>query len=157
MEVKAPNDSLDLVEADIIKASVRGALQVLDLPVWDEKLFLPAHKNFVSLLKVFVDIILIHRFVSNTTPRGELAPVVHVDLIRSRPLSPAGIERVLGANHLALKVRCQHGVVLCQALDAQIAAQERLGHINILELNVDLVGRAARLLSANKARSRAQK
>jgi len=66
------------------------------------------------------------------------------------------LEGVFGADDLALEVGCEGGVVVGQALDLEVAAEEGLGHVDVLQLHFHLVHLPIRLLRASERGPRSQ-
>ena len=65
--------------------------------------------------------------------------MVNIGLFVRAPFWVSGLERVLGADNLALEVGGQGRMVLSEALDAQVATQVRLGYVHVLNLHVHIV------------------
>lgn len=59
-----------------------------------------------------------------------------------------GLKSVFGANDLALEVCGESWVIVGESSNAQVAAYERLFHIDVLYLHLDIVDLAVRLLRA---------
>lgn len=79
--------------------------------------------------------------------------MLHVSVLRRTPLLMPGLEGVFGANDLALEVCGESWVIVGESLNAQVAAYERLFHIDMLYLHLDFVDLAVRLLRAYESRS----
>lgn len=157
MKIETQNVARRLIKTNVIEASIRSPLEILDLPVRHQEPFLPSHKNIVLFSVVFMDVVTVSCLIGDSPPRREPAPVIDVVLVICAPVTTARVETVLGANHFSLKIRCQCGVVFCEALDAQVATKKRFLHVDILEFNVDFVCRATRLLCTNEARAGSKK
>jgi hypothetical protein len=63
------------------------------------------------------------------------------------------LKRVFGANDFTLEVCSKGWVIVGESLDAQVAADEGLFHIDMLYLYLNIVDLAVRLLRAYEPRS----
>jgi hypothetical protein len=55
MEVYATDFSLHLVEADIVEAFETSTSDCSDTVIWDQEVFLPSHKDILSLSKLWYE------------------------------------------------------------------------------------------------------
>jgi len=156
MEVNPTDSPIDLVETDVIKPlETRPA----DLPhpvVGNQEGLLPAHEHVLALRKVLVVEIRFLSAVFEGPPRGEAGPVQHVGLVGGAPGGVARLKGVLAADDLAFEVGGQGGVVFGEAFDAQVAAKEGLGHVDVLDVDFDLVVLPVGLLRPNEFAAGAQ-
>lgn len=58
----------------------------------------------------------------------------------------AGLEGVFGADNFAFEEGCQGWVVFGQTLDAEVAAEIGFVHVDVLDLDVDIVDLSVGLL-----------
>lgn len=108
-----------------------GSADVLHAVVRNQKLLLPPHENGTSIGILHRQVGLL-QFMANMTESRETSPVDHVFLLGRTPVPRQ--EAVFAADDLCVKVRRELGPVVCQATDAQIAAEVRRGEINVLQI-----------------------
>jgi len=154
MEIDTTYASRNLVEADIIETFEACAINSPDTVVWDEEVFLPPHKDVVPLRKVLVCKILPFCLFGKGSPSLESRPVLHVHLLIGAPFRMFFGKSVFRSDDFAFEVGSQARVVFRQALNAQVAAQKRLFHINVLDLHLNIVDLTVRLLIAMEFASR---
>jgi len=61
-----------------------------------------------------------------------------------------GLEGVLRSNNFPFKVCCECRVILGKAFDAEIPTQERLIHVDMLDVDLNLIDLSIRLLGTPK-------
>lgn len=156
VKVKPLYFARNLVKTDVIEACVAGALEIADGPIGDQKPFLPAHEDVLAVHIPVVDVVLLAGVGADGLPAGEPAPVADVVCVGGAPVGAACEEGVLGADDLCLEVGRERGPVGGEALDAQVAAEEGRRHVDVLELDVDVVRGPPRVLRADETRPRPQ-
>lgn len=139
MEVYPTNGPIDLVETDVIKPLEAGPTNLPHPVVRDEERLLPAHEHVLALREVLVVEIRFLGSVLEGPPGGEASPVLHIRLVGGTPGGVAGLERVFPADDFAFEVGRQGRVVFGEAFDAQVAAEEGFGHVDVLDVDFDLV------------------
>lgn len=121
---------------DTTRTGEAGTVDVLDFPVGDEEALLPAHEDDAALFAVAVAdgeggaacLVL------EGAEGGEAAPVGHILLLGRAELGVGGEEAVLFSNDLGVKVGGEFGVVVGEALDAEVSAEERVVEIDVLRV-----------------------
>lgn len=117
------------VDADVVEARKARAVDVLHAVVGHEEALLPAHKDgaavavgdgVVGLLELGLDVAV----------GGEAGPVDGVGLLGRAPV--LGEEAVARADDLCVKVGRELGPVVGEAADAQVAAEEGRGKVDVL-------------------------
>lgn len=148
MEVDSANFALELVEANVVEALKAGTCYGAHPVVGHEEVLLPAHEDVLPLRNVPDVDGTLARLLFQRAEGRKLLPVVEVNAVCGAPSIVIRDEVVLCADDLALKVRRQRRVVLGQALNAQVSAEEGLLKIHVLDLNLDIIYLALRLLRA---------
>lgn len=154
MEVNPTDTAGHLVKADVVKPFEARPGYGADSVIRYQEVLLPSHEYVFSLRIILIAEIGYTRLARQRFPCRESAPVLHVGFLRRTPLLMPGLEGVLGANDLALKVCGEGWVIVGEPLNTQVAAYERLLHIDMLYLHLDIVDLAVRLLRAYESRSR---
>ena len=139
MEVYPTDSSIDLIKTDIIEPLEARPTNLPHPVVRDQERLLPAHEHVLALRKVLVVEIRFLGGVLEGPPGGEAGPVLHVALVGGAPGGVPGLEGVFAADDLTFEVGRQGGVVFGEAFDAQVAAEEGLGHVDVLDVDFDLV------------------
>lgn len=84
------------------------------------------------------------------SPGGEPCPVLHVCFISCAPTFVACLKSVFCPDDLALEERGQGWMVFSQTLYPKVSAERGLSHINMLDLDIDVVHLPIGLLGAGK-------
>ena len=131
-----------LVKTDIVETLETCSRDGFDAVVGHEEVLFPAHEEVLSLLVIFQREIRgggggrvrgwsCCGFVrggccscgafGQGSPGGEAGPVLQVDFLAAPPGGVGGFEEVLGADYLAFEESGEGGVVVGEALDAEVA------------------------------------
>ncbi len=181
VKVDAADLPAHLVKTDVVEPLEAGAVNRPDSVVRHEEVLLPPHKYVLSLVDVLDrGLAALARLLHVGAEGGKLGPVGDVNLLAGAPALVLRDEAVFRADDLALEVRRQGGMIVGQAcvvvgrsaagtqanvqkrsgngrtLDLEVAAQERLAHVHVLDLHLDLVLLPFRLLGPDKPASRLQ-
>lgn len=157
MEIDTAYGALDLIETDVVEPFETSARYSSYAVVGDEEIFFPSHKNMLALSKVTVCEVGPLRLLGKWLPGRETRPMMNVCLLIGSPFLVTSLECMLGANNFAFEECCQSRVIFSEALDTQVAAQVRLGHIHVLDFHVHIIDLAVRLLSPDESTSGAEK
>lgn len=157
MEVDTADASLNLIEADIVEPFEAGTGDRSNPVIRDKEILFPPHENMFALCKVAVCEIGPLGLFGKRFPGWKSGPVVYVCLFVCTPFFITSLKSVLGSNYFAFKECGQGWVILGEALDAQIAAQVGFGHVHVLNLHVDVIHLAVRLLCADESTSGTKK
>lgn len=157
MKVDAAYGSLYLVEADVVEPFETSARYRSHSVIRNEKILLPSHKHMFPLCKVTIREISPFRLPSQWFPGRKSRPVVYICLFIRTPFFVPSLERMLSADDFALEKGRQGGMIFREALNTQVTAQVRLGHVHVLNLDVNIVYPLVRLLGADKFATGAKK
>jgi len=149
VKVQARDVSALLVEADVVESGKACAGDAPDLVVGDQEALFPPHKDVFALDKRIAKVLLASHLCERL-PGRKAAPVLNVAALTGAPVPLLCEERVLLADDFAFKVGGEGGVVLSEALDAEVAAEKGFVNVDVLEVDRDLVRRPARLLGADE-------
>lgn len=112
MKVDAADFTLNLVEADVVKALEAGTCYGADSVIGDQEVFLPPHKDGFPLSGITDRDGTLSSLLLEWAEGGELGPVAQVNLAVCTPVVMLGVEAVFGPNDLAFKVCRESWVVL---------------------------------------------
>lgn len=111
MEIYSTDRALQLIETNVIEAFETGTCYRADSMVWDEKMFLPSHKDILLLC----DIVNCDRTPFSQAFKLseciELAPVAKINLCICSPVFVSCEEAVFRSNDFPFKV-CRKGRVV---------------------------------------------
>lgn len=157
MKVNAAHGSLYLVEADVVEPFETSPRNRSHTMIRNEKIFLPPHKNMLPLCKVTIREISPFRLPGQWFPGWKSRPVMYVCLFIGTPFFVTSLECMFGADDFALEKGRQGWMILRKALNTQVTAQIRFGHVHVLNLYVNIVYLAVGLLRADKFATGAKK
>jgi len=63
----------------------------------------------------------------------------HIHLLIGTPFSVFGLKGILCTDYFALKVCRQRRVVIGEALNSKVSAEERVRHVDMLDLDGDVI------------------
>lgn len=86
MEVNSANRSLDLVEADVVKAFKACAANRPYSVVWDQEVLLPPHEYILSLRQTWDMKVTFPSLLLKRAEGGEFGPMRKISLIRRAPI-----------------------------------------------------------------------
>lgn len=157
MEVDTADASLNLIEANVVEPFEAGTGDRSNPVIRHEEILFPPHKNMFALRKVAVCKIGPLGLFRKRFPSRKSGPVVYVCLFVRTPFFITSLKSVLGSNYFTFKESGQGRMILGEALNAQIAAQVGFSHVHVLNLHVNIIHLAVRLLCADKSTSGAEK
>ncbi len=74
--------------------------------------------------------------------------MLEVDFLAAAPGGVGGFEEVLGADYLAFEESGEGGMVVGEALDAEVAREGGGGHVDVFDFDLDVVDLAVGLLGS---------
>lgn len=119
-------------------------------------MLLPSHENVISLCQVRDGDGTLAGYLLVWPESAKFGPVADVHFVVCAPVVMLGVEVVLCANDFSLEIGGQCWVVLGQSLDAQVAAEEGLAQVNMLDLDLDVVDLPFGLLCAAELAPRSE-
>lgn len=146
VEIDAAHFAFNLVEANIIETLKTGARYCADAVVWHQKMLFPSHEDSFSLGGIANDDGSLTGLLLKWTKGCKFRPVAQVNLAICAPVLVLSIEAVFRSDDFSLKICCKSGMILGQTLNPEIAAKERLSHVDMFDFNLHVVDLAFRLL-----------
>lgn len=147
VEVYAADFSLDLVEANVVEALEARTRYGTNTVVRNQEMLLPPHKYMLSLGGVSNSDGAFACLFLKGAESGEFGPMAQIDLHISTPVVVLGEKTVLSSNNLAFEICGEGWMIFGQALNTQVSAKERLAHVHMLDLDLNIVDLSLRLLS----------
>jgi len=156
MKVYSIHRARHLVEADVVEALEAGTCNLPHPVVRHEEILLPPHEDVLLLSEIRVVELGALSLRDKRSKRLKPRPVLEIVLLARSPLRSARLERVFVADHFPFEISRQGRVILRKTFDAEIAAKKRLGHVDVLQFDVNFVCRAVTGLLSDEFASRAQ-